>query len=143
MRRQALTGRFPKTPTHSSASCAVASCVSTPTTPSGERGSLRPRGARTRRDLRRLGRRLLPGKFLAALPALEAGDRAAPFYPLPDVALLTLSDPRAGHPCVRFDKAELVSGSQPDILHVSAYTQGEHAPGTSVPTSATSPTWDS
>jgi hypothetical protein len=72
-----------------------------------------------------------------ALPALEAGDPAARFYPLPDVALLRLADPPPDHACVRLDPTEPVTGSQPDVLRLDAFTVGEHASGAVVHSSAT------
>lgn len=73
---------------------------------------------------------------VTALPALEPGDPAANFHPLPDVALLRLENAPVDHPCVHLQILEPVAGLRPDALHLAAYTKGEHAADTVVATNA-------
>jgi hypothetical protein len=65
--------------------------------------------------------------LVKALPPIDVGDPAAAFYPFPDVALLRLTNPPEGHPCVRLDTAEPAAGLQPDLLHLRGFTKGERA----------------
>lgn len=60
------------------------------------------------------------------LPQLDAGDPAARFHPLPDVALLRLAEPPESHPCVRLDAAEPVAAPVADMLRLCAFSVGEH-----------------
>jgi hypothetical protein len=66
--------------------------------------------------------------MVTALPPIDVGDPAAAFYPFPDVALLQLTSPPEGHPCIRLDTAEPAAGRQPDLLHLRGFTKGERAP---------------
>jgi len=62
-----------------------------------------------------------PATVIITLPALAADDPRERFYPLPDVALLRLTDPPHNHACVRFDLSIPVSGPDPDGLRLDAF----------------------
>ncbi len=62
----------------------------------------------------------------ARLPNLGAGESAAAFYPLPDVALLRLDAAPDGLCCVRLGTELPAVGPPPAMLRIDAFTKGEH-----------------